>query len=247
MGLIKTGDEIQKMRKAGAVTGQILRELCAFVNPGFTPLGIDTLAESRCVELGVKPAFKGYRGFPSSICVSVNNEVAHAIPGKRPFQSGDVVKLDFGVIVDGYYGDAARTVIVGNASIEQRRLVATTQKSLDAAIAVMRPGSRLGDIAASVQGVVENAGFSIVRVLCGHGIGTTLHEDPPVPNHGIAGTGITLQPGMVFAIEPIVNIGAPDIRQLADKWTLISADGSLSAHFEDTILITEAGSEVLTR
>lgn len=247
MDRIKTPDELEKMRKAGAITGQILRELCAFVNPGFTPIGIDALAESRCAELGVKPAFKGYRGFPGSICVSVNNEVAHGIPGKRSFQIGDIVKLDFGVILDGYYGDAARTVAIGNVTLDQRRLILTTQKSLDAGIAVMKPGNRLGDISAAVQKVVEDAGYSVVKVLCGHGIGKALHEEPAVPNYGQAGKGTILKPGMVFAIEPIVNIGSGEVCLLDDKWTLVSADRSLSAHFEDTIAITETGNEILTR
>jgi methionyl aminopeptidase len=235
------------MRKAGSITGQILREMVDLVKPGCTPLAIDSYAEKRCAELGAIPAFKGYRGFPKSVCISVNDDVVHGIPGSRPFQEGDLVKLDFGVIVDGYYGDAARTVPVGNISIENRCLINITKKALDAAIAVMLPGNRLGDISSAIQKIIEGSGFNVVPNLCGHAIGKALHEDPPVLNYGDADTGPFLFPGMVFAIEPISVLGDGTVSLSSDNWTFKTTDGRASAHFEDTIAITTNGTEVFTR
>lgn len=245
--MIKSSLELKSMRKAGYATGIILREMCALVKVGVTPNEIDAYAEKRCAAFEGIPAFKGYRGFPKSVCISVNDEVVHTIPNDRKFQEGDIVKLDFGVIVDGYYGDAARTVPVGNVSLETRKLMVTTQRALDTAIAVMAAGNYIGDISATIQSIVESDGFHIVKNLCGHSIGTVLHADPVVPNWGLAKTGARLDPGMFFAIEPIVNVGSPDVHLMEDKWTIKTDDGKLSAHFEDTIAITEQGPEILTR
>lgn len=245
--IVKTPAQLEIMRRAGKATGIILEEACKLVKPGVTPLQIDAFVEKRCADLGGIPAFKGYQGFPKSICISVNDEVVHGIPGTRAFQEGDVVKLDFGVIVDGYYGDAARTLAVGNITLAQRCLLAVTKQSLDAAIAAMVPGNHLGDVGHAVQQVVESNGMNVFKGLCGHGIGTTLHEAPHVLNYGQVGEGLLLSPGMIFAIEPIVTLGEDHLYRMSDKWTLKSTDKAITAHFEDTVLVTEGLPEVFTR
>lgn len=245
--IVKTADEIKLMRVAGKATGRILEEACGLVKPGITPLEIDTFVEKRCGELGGKPAFKGYRGYPRSICISVNDEVVHTIPGSRAFQEGDVVKLDFGVVVDGYYGDAARTLVVGEASMEKRLLLSVTKQALDAAIVLMRPGKKLGDVSNAIQTLVEANGLKVFKNLCGHAIGKSLHEDPPLLNYGSKDTGIVLLPGMIFAIEPIVTLGDDALQVMSDEWTIKSKDKALTAHFEDTILVTDGDPEVFTR
>jgi methionyl aminopeptidase len=210
-------------------------------------MDLEKIAVARLDELGVKAAFKGYGGFPCVLCASVNSEVVHGIPSpKRVLKEGDIVSLDFGAIVDGYYGDAAITVPVGAIDAETARLLKVTEASLHAGIAEVRPGATLGDIGAAVQGVVEAEGFTVVRDFVGHGIGVHMHEDPQVPNFGQAGRGMKLRAGMVIAIEPMVNAGKPDVMVLEDGWTAVTTDGSMSAHFEHSVAVTATGARVLT-
>jgi methionyl aminopeptidase len=209
---------------------------------------LDRLAEARTRELGAVPAFKGYLGYPASVCISVNEEVVHGIPSEtRILRDGDLVGLDFGAILGGFHGDAAETVLVGRGSEEAERLVAATREALAAGVAAALPGGRLGDIGAAVQRSAEASGFSVVREFVGHGIGRKLHEPPQVPNFGEPGTGAWMRPGLVLAIETMVNAGLPGVRTLADGWTAVTEDGRLSAHFEHTVAVTEAGPEILTR
>ncbi|HEU4384778.1 MAG TPA: type I methionyl aminopeptidase [Anaeromyxobacteraceae bacterium] len=244
---LKTPDEIERMREAGLVVHQVLEELARALRPGLTTAELDRLAEARTRELGATPAFKGYHGYPASLCISVNDEVVHGIPSpERVLRRGDIVGLDFGVVYRGYYGDAARSVPVGEVGPEAHRLLATTREALERGIAAAGPGGRIGDVGAAVQGLAESRGYSVVRDFVGHGIGRRLHEPPQVPNFGVAGTGVRLRPGMVLAIEPMVNAGAPDVLTLEDGWTAVTADGSLSAHFEHTVAVTENGPEILT-
>lgn len=244
--LLKSPAEIEVMREAGRITASALRVVGEAVAPGVTTAQLDEIAAEHIRNEGGKPAFLGYRGFPATLCVSVNDEVVHGIPGKRRLREGDIVSVDCGVIVDGYYGDAAMTFPVGQVSDQARRLMDVTREALDAAIARCRPGMRLGDVGNAVQTVVERAGFSVVREYVGHGIGRSMHEEPQVPNFGRAGTGVTLKPGTVLAIEPMVNAGGYAVRSLDDGWTVVTADGSLSAHFEHTVAITEDGPSILT-
>jgi len=236
------------MRRAGRVVRDVLELVRGHVKPGATTLDLERVAEARINELGAKPAFKGYHGFPCVLCTSINHEVVHGIPSKkRVLKEGDIVSVDCGAIVDGYYGDAAITVPVGqNIAPDTVRLLAATEKSLYAGIAAVKPGATLGDIGAAVQGVVEAEGFSVVRDFVGHGIGSHMHEDPQVPNFGEAGSGMRLKAGMVIAIEPMVNAGKPDVRVLRDGWTAVTNDGSMSAHFEHTVAVTDTGAKVLT-
>lgn len=234
------------MREAGRVTARALRVVASAVAPGVTTADLDAAAEAVIRDAGAVPAFKGYHGFPATLCTSVDGEVVHGIPGPRVLREGEIVSVDCGAIIDGYYGDSAMTFPVGEVPPEARRLMDVTRASLEAGIARCVPGMRLHDISAAVQTVAEDAGFSVVREYVGHGIGRAMHEDPQVPNYGKAGTGPTLRPGMVLAIEPMVNAGRPDVRSLSDGWTVVTADGSLSAHFEHTVAITESGPMVLT-
>jgi methionyl aminopeptidase len=235
------------MRRAGQVVREVLELVRSHVKPGATTLDLEKAAEARLAELGVKAAFKGYHGFPCVLCASVNSEVVHGIPSpKRVLRAGDIVSLDFGAVVDGYYGDAAITVPVGEIDAETAKLLAVTEASLEAGIAVVRPGATLGDVGAAVQGVVEAGGFSVVRDFVGHGIGVHMHEDPQVPNFGVKGRGMKLRTGMVIAIEPMVNAGKGDVRVLGDGWTAVAADGSMSAHFEHTVAVTATGARILT-
>jgi len=236
------------MRRAGQVVREVLELLRKNVKPGATTLDLEKIAADRLAELGVKAAFKGYHGYPCVLCASVNSEVVHGIPSaKRVLKDGDIVSLDFGVFVDGYCGDAAITVPVGEkVDPETVRLLKVTEASLQAAIKVVRPGATLGDVGAAVQGVVEAEGFSVVRDFVGHGIGVHMHEDPQVPNFGQAGRGMKLRAGMVIAIEPMVNAGKPDVVVLGDGWTAVTADGSMSAHFEHSVAVTANGARVLT-
>ncbi len=244
---LKTTEEIALIREASLIVHDILQECMRAVAPRVTTAEIDRLAEARTAERGARPAFKGYHGFPASICISVNDEVVHGIPSsKRVLREGDIVGLDFGVVYRGYYGDAALSVPVGEVSEAAARLLEITRLALDRAISAAVPSNRLGDIGAAVQTFVEGHGYSVVRDFVGHGIGKRLHEAPQVPNFGAAGTGVRLRPGMVLALEPMVNAGGPDVRTLADGWTAVTADGSLSAHFEHTIAITEKGPEILS-
>jgi methionyl aminopeptidase len=245
--VLKSSKEIEKMRRAGKIVREILELVRSNVKPGATTLDLEKAAEARLKELGVKAAFKGYHGYPCVLCTSVNSEVVHGIPSaNRVLKQGDIVSVDFGVVVDGYYGDSAITVPVGTIDANAARLLKTTEESLHAAIAAVRPGATLGDVGAAVQGVVEREGFSVVRDFVGHGIGSQMHEDPQVPNFGQAGQGMKLKPGMVIAIEPMVNAGRPDVMVLEDGWTAVAKDGSMSAHFEHTVAVTANGASILT-
>ena len=245
--VLKSSKEIEKMRRAGQVVREVLELVRSRVKPGATTYDLEKAAEARLAKLGVKAAFKGYHGFPCVLCTSVNSEVVHGIPSpKRVLREGDIVSVDFGVVVDGFYGDAAITVPVGAIDANAARLLKATEASLRAGIAAVRPGATLGDVGAAVQGVVEGEGFSVVRDFVGHGIGVHMHEDPQVPNFGEAGHGMKLKTGMVIAIEPMVNAGKPDVKVLDDGWTAVSADGSMSAHFEHTVAVTKDGVRILT-
>jgi len=235
------------MRRAGQVVREVLELLRGHVKPGVTTMDLEKIAAGRLEELGVKAAFKGYGGYPCVLCASVNSEVVHGIPSpKRVLKEGDIISLDFGAVVDGYFGDAAITVPVGTIDPETARLLKVTEASLHAAIAVVKPGATLGDVGFAVQKVVEAEGFSIVRDFVGHGIGVHMHEDPQVPNYGEAGRGMKLKTGMVIAIEPMVNAGKHDVVVLEDGWTAVTADGSMSAHFEHSVAVTATGARILT-
>ena len=236
------------MRRAGQVVREVLELVRSKVKPGATTLDLERAASDRLKELGVKAAFKGYHGYPCVLCTSVNSEVVHGIPSpKRVLKEGDIVSLDFGAVVDGYFGDAAITVPVGEKiDPETARLLKVTEASLHAAIEVVRPGATLGDVGFAVQKVVEAEGFSVVRDFVGHGIGVHMHEDPQVPNFGVAGRGMKLRTGMVIAIEPMVNAGKADVVVLGDGWTAVTVDGSMSAHFEHSVAVTATGARVLT-
>ncbi len=245
---IKSANEIALMREAGRIVCEILDELEKMVAPGVTTWELDQFAEDLIYKKGAKPAFKGYLGFPCSLCASVNHEVVHGIPSKkRKLVEGDLMKLDFGVVFKGFYGDSARTVPVGKVSPEAQQLADATRESLYKGIEQMVPGNRLGDIGAAIQRHVEAKGYSVVRDFVGHGIGRKLHEQPQVPNFGSPNTGMKLRPGLVLAIEPMVNLGTHEVDVLDDDWTAVTLDGKLSAHFEHTILVTENGPEILTR
>ena len=245
--VLKSASEIEKMRRAGRVVREVLELVRSKVKPGVTTYDLEKAAIERLNELGIKPAFKGYHGFPCALCTSINSEVVHGIPSpKRVLKNGDIVSVDFGVVADGYYGDAAITVPVGAIDPKNARLLRATEESLAAAIRAVRPGATLGDIGAAVQAVVEGEGFSVVRDFVGHGIGVQMHEDPQIPNFGEAGRGMKLKEGMVLAIEPMVNAGRPDVMVLEDGWTAVATDGSMSAHFEHTVAVTATGARILT-
>jgi len=244
---LRSADDVARIREACLVVHDVLDELARAAQPGVTTAELDRLALARTRARGAEPAFLGYHGYPASLCISVNDEVVHGIPSPlRALADGDVVGLDFGVVLGGWYGDSARSVVVGRASAEATRLLEATRAGLRAAIAAARPGARVGDVGAAVQALVEARGYSVVREFVGHGIGRRLHEPPHVPNWGVAGTGPVLRPGTVLALEPMVNAGAPEVRVLDDGWTAVTEDGSLSAHFEHTVAVTENGPEILT-
>jgi len=242
----RSAAELAIMREAGRVTARALRAVGEAVAAGVTTAELDEVAVEVIRAAGARAAFLGYGGFPATICASLNGEVVHGIPGRRKLAEGDIISIDVGAVVDGYFGDSARTFPVGRVSDEATKLLTATRESLDAGIARCRPGMRLGDVGAAVQAVAEGAGFSVVREYVGHGIGRAMHEEPQVPNYGTAGKGPVLLAGMVIAIEPMVNAGGADVRQLRDGWTVVTADGSLSAHFEHTVAITNDGPLVLT-
>ena len=249
---IKTRQEVERMREASRHVAEILLELRERVRPGVTTEELDACAESEIRKRGVVSSFKGYDPnglpkYPAVLCVSVNEEIVHGIPGPRTLVEGDIVSLDFGVCVEGYHGDSAVTVAVGEVDPDRQALMEATRESLCRAIEVMRAGQRLSDIGHAVQSHVEPMGYSVVRDFAGHGIGSEMHEPPWIPNYGARGRGPRLVPGMVFAIEPMVNAGGPEVEILEDEWTAVTADGSASAHFEHTILVTEGEAEVLTR
>ena len=239
-------DEIARMEAAGALVGLVLAELEAAVVPGMTTRELDRLAESRIRDAGARPAFKGYRGYPATICASVNDEVIHGIPSDRHLAEGDIVSIDVGAELAGYFGDSALTAPVGRISDEAARLLRVTDEALHRAIATATVGGRISDIGHAVQAHVEAHGFSVVREFVGHGIGQAMHEDPQIPNYGPRGRGERLAEGMVLAIEPMVNMGRAPVKVLADGWTAVTKDGSLSAHFEHTVAVTAAGPRVLT-
>jgi methionyl aminopeptidase len=247
MIILKSRPEIEKMRKSNAIVAAILEELSKKIRPGVKTIELDRLSEELALKKGARPAFKGYRGYPYSLCTSVNSEVVHGMPSERELKEGDIVSLDFGILNDGYYGDAAVTVPVGEITPGARKLLKITEEALYRGIAEVKAGNRIGDISAAIQGHVEAAGYSVVRDLVGHGIGKSLHEDPQVPNYGSGGRGIELKPGMVFAIEPMVNEGTYRVEILRDGWTVVTADGKLSAHFEHSVAITENGPVILSR
>ncbi|MGH9764171.1 MAG: type I methionyl aminopeptidase [Blastocatellia bacterium] len=246
MVIRKSKAEIEKMLVAGRIVGEVLQELSVTIKPGMTTRELDSIAERRIKAAGAVPTFKGYHGYPASICTSVNEQVVHGIPGDRRLREGDIVGIDCGATYKGYVGDAAVTVAVGPVTQELQRLMEATQQSLCAAIQKCQVGSRLGDVGNAVQAYVELLGYSVVRNYCGHGVGRAMHEDPQVPNYGSPGKGKALQEGWVLAIEPMVNIGNYDTKQLQDGWTVVTADGLASAHFEHTVAITDNGPEVLT-
>jgi methionyl aminopeptidase len=246
--VLKAPWELALLRRSNRLVAETLQALGQRVRPGVTTLEMDRFAESYLLAQGARPAFKGYRNYPFTLCVSINEQVVHGLPSPRKLVEGDILSLDMGAVVDGYYGDAAITVPVGRISPEAERLLRVTRECLDRAIAAAKNGARLVDISSAIQGHAEANDFSVVRVFVGHGIGKELHEAPQIPNFvdSERGRGPVLKPGMVLAIEPMVNAGRPEVRVLEDHWTAVTADGSLSAHFEHTIAITENGTEILT-
>ncbi len=248
MVICKSTAELEKMHRAGLLVWEVLEKMRAMVRPGISTKELDEFAEAYTAEHRAKPAFKGYRGYPGSVCTSINDEVVHGIPSAaRKVREGDILSMDFGVVMDGYYGDAALTVPVGKIAPEREKLLRVTRESLERAIEKVRAGNRLGDVSAAVQQWVEKNGYSVVREFVGHGIGTKMHEDPQLPNYGSPGQGARLQEGMVLAIEPMVNSGSPAVKVLDDDWTAVTADGSDSAHFEHTVAVTSNGPWILTR
>lgn len=247
MVILKTRQEIESMKEAGKVVAQVHELMAEAIRPGITTLELDRLAEQKILEMGATPAFKGYGGFPATICASVNHQVVHGIPDERPLKEGDIISVDVGAKVKGYFGDGARTFPVGEISEEAERLIAVTRQSFFEGLKFCKVGFRLSDVSHAVQRHVEENGFSVVRDYVGHGIGTSLHEDPQIPNYGPPGKGPRLAAGMVLAIEPMVNAGSFRVRTLGDKWTVVTVDGRLSAHYENTLAITEDEPIILTQ
>ena len=246
MIVCRSQSEIDKLRRVNQLVARILAELRQVVQPGITTADIDELAERRVREAGAEPAFKGYHGYPATVCASVNEQVVHGIPSNRPLVTGDIVSIDMGAKLDGFFGDCAVTVPVGAVSPQATELLRVTEEALFRGIDCVRPGARVSDIGAAVQQHVEAQGFSVVREFVGHGIGTALHEEPQVANYGPAGHGPRLSEGMVIAIEPMVNAGKPAVKVLSDGWTAVTKDKSLSAHFEHTVVVTRDRCEILT-
>ena len=244
--IIKSDQEIAAMRQSGRIVATVLEMLKFQVRPGMKTSELDVFTARELERLGAKPSFKGYQGFPANLCVSVNDEIVHGIPGERVLDEGDVVSLDIGAIFMGFQGDAAVTIGVSEISPQARQLIETTEGALKAGIAAAYPGARLGDISAAIQQYAESRGYSVVREYTGHGIGREMHEEPQIPNFGLPGTGPTLKKGMTLALEPMVNAGDWHTRLGSNHWTVLTADRSLSAHFEHTIAITDGEAEVLT-
>jgi methionyl aminopeptidase len=247
MVVLKTPSELAVMRRASQTAATALQAVVQAVRPGVTTRELDRIAEDRIRTEGGVPSFLGYRGYPASLCVSVNDEVVHGIPGRRRLKEGEIVSLDIGAIVEGFHGDLAVTVGVGRIADDLKRLLRVTQEALEEGIRAVRPGGHLGDVSAAIQKFAERQGFSVVRDFAGHGVGRRLHEDPQVPNFGRPGNGILLRPGMTLAIEPMVNAGGSDVTVDPDGWTVRTQDHKPSAHFEHTVAVTEAGADVLTR
>jgi methionyl aminopeptidase len=247
MIIIKSANELERMREAGKIVYLTHQELKKAIQPGITTKELDRLAEKVISGYGATPSFKGYNGFPGSICTSVNDELVHGIPGNRELKEGDIISLDIGACYEGYHGDSAWTYPVGKISPEAERLLKVTEESLYKGLEQAKAGARVGDISHAIQTVAEEAGFSIVREYVGHGVGRNLHEGPSIPNYGIPGKGPRLKSGMTIAVEPMVNYGKRFVKTLADNWTVVTVDGSLCAHFEHTIAITDDGYEILTK
>ncbi|NBC73286.1 type I methionyl aminopeptidase [Paenibacillus sacheonensis] len=247
MIVCKSEAELQYMREAGRIVADTHRLLKTVIRPGVTTKELDEIAETYIRSQDALPSFKGYNQFPASICASVNNELVHGIPGSRKLNDGDIISIDIGAQYKGYHGDSAWTYGVGDISEEAQRLLDITEQSLYAGLALVKPDVRLFTISYAIQQVIETAGFSVVRDYCGHGIGTDLHEEPQIPNYGLPDRGPRLKPGMVLAIEPMVNIGERYVRTLADNWTVVTEDQSLCAHFEHTVAVTADGCEILTQ
>ena len=243
---IKSSTEISKMKVSGKIVAGALKEVEKHIKPGITTKELDRIANEYILSQGAKPSFKGYNGYPASICASVNEVVIHGIPSDRVLKDGDIISIDVGALKDGYHGDAARTFAVGEISAEAKRLIDVTKQSFFEGLKYARHGERLGSVQATIQKVVEDNGFGIVRNYCGHGIGKAMHEDPEIPNHGTFGRGIRLCKGMTIAVEPMVTYGAYHTTTLKDNWTVVSVDGSLAAHYENTILITDSDPILLT-
>ena len=247
MGIeIKSPREIELMKKAGEIVAIVLDVLKKRIKPGIITEELDTIAIEELNRQGAKSSFKGYRGYPAHLCVSINDELVHGIPGKRVLKEGDIVTIDFGAVYNGFHGDAARTVAVGGISDTAKKLIDTTYSALKAGIESARSGARLGDVSYAIQSFVEDNGFSVVREYAGHGIGRQMHEDPQIPNYGIQGKGLILKRGMALALEPMVTVGDWHTRVGNDGWTVSTMDGSLCAHFEDTIVVTDGKAEILT-
>ena len=243
----KSPKELELMRQAGAIVATVLGDLREMVKPGITTVALDLAAEARIREMGGEPSFKGYHGYPATICASINREIVHGIPGPRELREGDIVSIDVGVIWRGYQGDAAITVPVGEVSGQAERLLQATRAALDAGIATAKTGARLGDLSHAIEAVAKGAGLEVIREYGGHGIGREMHEAPRIPNWGQAGRGQRLVSGMTLCLEPMLTTGGHATRVLGDEWTVVTADGSLSAHSEHTIVVTEEGGEILTR
>lgn len=244
---LKSAREIGLMRRSGRMVAEILQALRDEIRPGVTTRDLDALAERLTLKGGARPAFKNYRGYRHTICASVNDQVVHGVPGKKPLAEGDIVGIDFGVVIDGFYGDSAVTIPVGAIEDSTQALLKAGAEALRLGIEKAAPGNRLNDIGAAIQTYAESQGYSVVREMVGHGIGRALHEEPQVPNYGRPDTGLRLKAGMVLAIEPMINAGEKEIETLDDEWTVVTRDGSLSAHFEHTVAITENGPEILTK
>lgn len=246
MIFLKSKDEIQIMRKVGGIVAEVLTRLAEEMKPGMTTDDLDQLAEQWIREKGAVPTFIGYQGYPKSLCVSINEEVVHGIPGNRVIKDGDVVSIDCGVTYEGFVGDHARTFCVGQVDADRKALVQKTEQSLHAGISAFQVGNRIGDIGAAVEAVAKTKGYGVVKDFVGHGVGRRMHEEPQVPNFGQPGTGPRLKPGLVLAIEPMFNLGTEKVKVLEDQWTVVTVDGQHSAHFEHTIALTEEGPQILT-
>lgn len=243
---LKSNNELQIMRKSGRIVAELLELLENHVKPGITTKELDSIAEEFIIKCGARPSFKGYYGFPATLCTSVNEQVVHGIPGNRVLEEGDIISIDCGVLYQGFHGDAARTFAVGKISEEAKKLIEVTKQSFFEGLKFATVGNRIGDISNAIQRYAESNGFSVVRDYVGHGIGKEIHEEPPVPNYGKAGRGPKLAKGMVLAIEPMINAGTYAVTELDDGWTVVTIDNKLSAHYENTVAILENGPEILT-
>lgn len=247
MIMLKTEPELDLIRRSGRILRDCFKEIEGMIRPGVTTAELDRLAEEYIRSMDSVPAFKGYRGYPASLCASINEQVVHGIPGPRELEEGDIVGIDMGVLREGFYSDATRSYMIGEASEEARRLLEVTWESLELGIDKARAGNHLSDISHAIQAHAEEQGYSVVRALVGHGIGRKMHEEPQIPNFGPPGRGPLLKAGMVLAIEPMINVGTHDVLTLKDNWTFVTVDGKLSCHFEDTVAVTENGPEIMTR